>query len=122
MIGRNSPGFPDKLLALGSENGRPQVLEMVRQVNQEVGAPLDWDLIEGGGFEGHLERSDQLAFMQAGIPAVLITRGFEGSEYHTATDDPETINYEKVLHATRLTLALTQEAANREDLNLGRSR
>jgi len=119
MVGRNSPSFPDELLALGSENGRAELLEMVREVNGGVGAPLAWELIERMNPEEHLRRSDQFAFMQKGIPAILITRGFEGSEYHSATDDPETINYQKALHAARLTLALVQEAANRQDVVFG---
>ena len=120
MVGRDSPGYPANLLALRSENGGTQLLDLIRQVNEEVGAPLDWDLDERVDSQDHLERSDQFAFMKEGIPAILITRGFEGQDYHSATDDPETINYQKVLHATRLTLALVQEAANRNKLEFDR--
>jgi hypothetical protein len=123
MVGRNSPDFPDVLLALASENGRPQLLDLIREVNDAgVRAPLDWRLNEGEDPHAHVERSDQMAFMQRGIPAILITRGFMGPDYHEATDDPETINYAKILHAARLTFALTVEAANREDLGLRPSR
>jgi len=119
MVGRNSPDFPDVLLALASENGNPQLLDLIRKANDAgVGAPLDWRLNEGEDPHNHVQRSDQMAFMQRGIPAILITRGFMGPDYHEATDDPETINYEKVLQAARLTFALTVEAANREDLGL----
>lgn len=116
MVGRGSPGYPDKLLALGSENGRTGLSEMLRQVNVDVGAPLDWETSVRADIRSYLERSDQFAFMQEDIPAILITRGFDGSEYHSTTDDPETIDYGKVLHAARLVLALVQEAANREEL------
>ena len=119
MVGRNSPDFPDVLLALASENGSPQLLDLIRKANDAgVGAPLDWRLNEGEDPHNHVQRSDQMAFMQRGIPAILITRGFMGPDYHEATDDPETINYEKVLQAARLTFALTVEAANREGLGL----
>ena len=119
MVGRNSPDFPDVLLALASENGRATLLEMIRDVNDAgVGAPLDWRLNEGPDPHAHVQRSDQMAFMQKGIPAILITRGFMGPDYHEASDDPETINYEKVLHAARLTLGLAVEAANRVELGL----
>jgi hypothetical protein len=57
-----------------------------------------------------------MAFMRKGIPAILITRGFMGPDYHEASDDPETINYRKVLHAARLAFGLAVEAANRERL------
>jgi hypothetical protein len=122
MVGRNSGDFPDALLTLGSANGRAGLLEMIREVNGEVGAPLDLRLNEGDEAEGQLQRSDQFAFMQRGIPAILVTHGFTGPHYHRATDDPETINYQKVLQAARLTLALVQEAANREDVDFDGSR
>ena len=117
MVGRNSPDFPDVLLAMASENGRAPLLEMIREVNDGgVGAPLDWRLNEGPDPHNHVQRSDQMSFMQKGIPAILITRGFMGPDYHEASDDPETINYPKVVHAARLTFGLAMEAANREVL------
>ncbi|NIW35413.1 MAG: M28 family peptidase [Gemmatimonadetes bacterium] len=116
MVGRNSPDWPESLLAMGSENRRPQLLELIRDVNSRVGAELDWRLNEGSDPHNHVQRSDQLAFMQKGIPAILITRGFMGPDYHRPSDDPGTINYAKVLQATRLAYGLAAEAANREPL------
>jgi hypothetical protein len=116
MVGRNSPEFPEVLLALGSENRRPELLQLIRSVNESVGANLDWRLNEGEDPHSHVQRSDQMAFMQKDVPAILITRGFMGPDYHQASDDPETINYEKVLQAARLAFALAVEAANREVL------
>ncbi len=114
MVGRNSPEFPKALLALGSENGRPQLLRLIRNVNREVRANLDWRLNEGEDPHSHVQRSDQLVFIQKGIPAILITRGFMGPDYHQPSDDPETINYGKVLQASRLAFGLAVEAANGE--------
>ncbi len=120
MVGRNSRDFPDVLLAMGSENGRADLLEMIREVNEGgIHAPLDWRLNEGPDPHNHVQRSDQMSFMQRGIPAILITRGFMGPDYHEPSDDPDTINYEKVLHATRLTFGLAIEAANRDVLDFG---
>ncbi len=116
MVGRNSPEWPESLLAMGSENRRPELLQLIRDVNSRVGANLDWRLNEGSDPYAHVQRSDQLAFMQQGIPAILITRGFMGPDYHRPSDDPETINYPKVLQAARLTYALAVEAGNREVL------
>jgi hypothetical protein len=116
MVGRNSPEFPDVLLAMGSEHRRPELLQLIRDVNERAGATLDWRLNEGPDPHGHVQRSDQMAFMRKGIPAILITRGFMGPDYHEASDDPETINYRKVLHAARLAFGLAVEAANRERL------
>lgn len=116
MVGRNSPDFPDALLAMGSEHRRPELLQLIRDVNEHVGANLDWRLNEGSDPHNHVGRSDQRAFMDKGIPAILITRGFMGPDYHEASDDPETINYPKVLQAARLAFGLAIEAANREVL------
>jgi Zn-dependent M28 family amino/carboxypeptidase len=116
MVGRNSPDWPASLLAMGSENRRPQLLALIRDVNSRVRANLDWRLNEGSDPYAHVQRSDQLAFMQKGIPAILITRGFMGPDYHQPSDDPETINYPKVLQAARLACALALEAGNREVL------
>ena len=116
MVGRNSPEFPDVLLAMGSEHRRTELLQLIRDVNVEVGAPLDWRLNEGPDPHGHVQRSDQMAFMQKGIPAILITRGFMGPDYHQPSDDPATINYPKVVYAARLAYGLAVEAANRDVL------
>jgi Zn-dependent M28 family amino/carboxypeptidase len=116
MVGRNSPDFPDVLLAMGSEHRRPELLQLIRDVNQQVGAALDWRLNEGPDPHSHVQRSDQMAFMQQGVPAILITRGFMGPDYHEASDDPETINYPKVVQAARLAFGLAIEAANRDAL------
>jgi DNA-directed RNA polymerase specialized sigma24 family protein len=85
-------------------------LELIRDVNSRVGANLDWRLNEGEDPYAHVQRSDQVAFMQKGMPAILITRGFMGPDYHRPSDDPETINYPKVLQAARLAYALAVEA------------
>jgi hypothetical protein len=116
MVGRNSPPYPESLLALASELGRPELLELITNVNTEVGARLDMRLIEGEDPDNHVSRSDQLAFMQKNIPAILLTRGFMQPDYHRASDDPQTINYAKVLQAARLAFALAVEAANGEAL------
>jgi Zn-dependent M28 family amino/carboxypeptidase len=123
MVGRNSPDFPHVLLAMASETGRSALLQMIREVNESgVGAPLDWRLNEGPDPHAHVQRSDQMSFMQKGVPAILITRGFMGPDYHEPSDDPETINYEKVVHAARLTFALAMEVADREDVTFGARR
>jgi len=120
MVGRNSHDFPDVLLAMASENGRDELLAMIRDVNDGgVGAPLDWRLNEGPDPHAHVQRSDQMSFMQKGVPAILITRGFMGPDYHEPSDDPATINYQKVVDAARLTFGLAVEAANREDVTFG---
>jgi Zn-dependent M28 family amino/carboxypeptidase len=113
MVGRNSPDWPESLLAMASENRRPALLALIRDVNSQVEANLDWRLNKGADPHGHVQRSDQLAFMQKGIPAILLTRGFMDPDYHEPSDDPGTINYDKVTQAARLAFALAVEAGNR---------
>ncbi len=115
MVGRNSPDWPESLLVLASENRRGELLEVLRRVNARVGANLDWRLNEGQDPYSHVQRSDQLAFLQKGVPAMLITRGFMGPDYHTPTDVPGTINYEKVVQAARLAYALAAEVGNMDE-------
>jgi hypothetical protein len=117
MVGRDSEPFPDSLLAVPSEIKRPQLKELIAGVNESLGGrPVDVEKSTSAPWLGFLFGSDQFSFMKEGIPAILVTRGFMPPDYHKSSDDPETINYEKVWHAARLIYALTLEAANSKAL------
>jgi hypothetical protein len=49
-----------------------------------------------------------------GIPAVLITSGYNHPDYHKESDEPDRINYDKVVAASRLIFALAVTAADAE--------
>jgi len=113
MVGRNSAPFPGSLLAVASENRRPQLNRFIARVNESIAsAPIDFEKSNSEPWTSFLLGSDQMVFMNQGIPAILITRGFMPPDYHKASDDAETINYDKVWHAARLMYALALEAAN----------
>jgi hypothetical protein len=117
MVGRDSEPFPDSLLAVASENRRSRLNQFIARVNESItNAPIDMEKSSADPWTSFLLGSDQMVFMIYGIPAILITRGFMQPDYHRASDDAETINYEKVWHAARLMYALALEAANRDTL------
>lgn len=58
-----------------------------------------------------LRRSDQWPFIQHGVPAVWFHTGLH-PDYHTADDDAERINYEKLTRIVRLIHQVTWNVAN----------
>jgi hypothetical protein len=117
MIGRNSDPFPESLLAIASENERFQLNRLIFKVNESITkAPVDIEKSSSSPWTDFLFGSDQFCFIKEGIPAILITRGFMPPDYHQASDDADTVNYNKVWHAARLIYALALEAANSETL------
>jgi hypothetical protein len=117
MIGRNSEPFPESLLAIASEDKRAQLNKLIISVNETItNAPVDFEKSSSSPWTDFLLGSDQMCFIMEGIPAILITRGFLQPDYHRASDDADTVNYNKVWHAARLIYALALEAANSETL------
>ncbi len=59
------------------------------------------------------ERSDHYTFVKAGIPALFFFGGME-PDYHQATDTPDKIEPEKLVHVAELLRRLTLRIANAE--------
>jgi len=117
MVGRNSEPFPESLLAIASENKRSQLNKFIIEVNESLTkAAIDIEKSSSSPWTSFLLGSDQMCFIMKGIPAILITRGFLQPDYHQASDDADTINYNKVWQAARLIYTLALEAANSETL------
>ena len=117
MVGRDSEPFPESLLAVASENKRSRLNQFIARVNESIThAPIDMEKSSSDPWTNFLLGSDQMVFIIHGIPAILITRGFLQPDYHKASDDAETINYEKVWHAARLMYVLALESANSNTL------
>lgn len=117
MVGRNSEPFPESLLAIASENKRSQLNKFIVRVNESIAkVPIDINNSSSSPWTNFLLGSDQLCFIKEGIPAILITRGFLQPDYHRASDDADTINYNKVWQAARLMYTLALEAANSDTL------
>jgi Zn-dependent M28 family amino/carboxypeptidase len=96
------------------------LLAEVERANEAIGLELDT------GHDNHptaiLRRSDQWPFLQRGVPAVLFTTGFH-PDYHTPSDDPERIDYEKMERILRLVHRLSWNLAQQDErpqMNPGR--
>jgi hypothetical protein len=104
MIGRSAP---DTVIAIGQEY---TTLEAVlRSIADRPGLGLT--IIEDPEPEKmFFFRSDQLSFIQQGIPAVFFTTG-DHPDYHRQSDRPERINADKLARIARLGFHLAFEIA-----------
>ncbi len=114
MVGRNSTRFPESILVLASEKDRQGLLEMIKRATDDIGCPIIDLRLHDSDSGAHAVRGDQINFESEGIPWVLVTRGFMGPDYHRPSDDPETVNYDKVVWSSKLMYALLREAGNAE--------
>ena len=97
---------------LTSENHREELLEIVKKAAADISCEnLDLRLHDEDQWS-HGMRSDQSNFERKGIPYILVTRGFMQPDYHRPSDDPETINYDKVTMSSRLMYAMMKLAAD----------
>jgi Zn-dependent M28 family amino/carboxypeptidase len=104
MVGRTSR---DTVIAIGQEYSTlQQVLERV------VARPgLGLAVIEDPEPEKmFFFRSDQLSFIQRGIPAIFFTTG-DHDDYHRPSDRPERIDNDKLARVARLAFHVAYEIA-----------
>jgi hypothetical protein len=104
MVGRN---HPDTVIAIGQEYS---TLEgVIRRIQNRPGLGLT--IIEDPEPEKmFFFRSDQLSFIQRGIPAVFFTTG-DHEDYHKQSDRPELIDNDKLARIARLAFHLAYEIA-----------
>ncbi len=118
MVGRDSPQHPDSLLGIAPHIKRVQLEEFMEKANESI-AKVKLKTSENGAYiEGHYGSSDEAMFHIRGIPSVLIINGYPQPDYHTTSDDPDKIDYHRVVEAGRLIYALVATAANDETLDL----
>jgi hypothetical protein len=104
MVGRTSP---DTIIAIGQEYSTLEGL--IRRIADRPGIGLT--IIEDPEPEKmFFFRSDQLSFIQRGIPAVFFTTG-DHPDYHQQSDLPERIDDEKLARVARLAFHLALEIA-----------
>jgi len=77
----------------------PALKAAVELANRRFGLRLKMDL--DNNVSNLLRRSDQWPFLQRGVPAIWFHTGLH-SDYHTANDRPEKIEYEKMERIARL--------------------
>lgn len=114
MVGGNCEPFPDSLLGISPDNLKLELAGFIETTNKNiVKANLKTSLDDGvpGDYFGG---SDEVVFYTRGIPAVLITSGYNHPNYHKESDEPDKVNYDKVVVASRLIFALAVTAADAE--------
>lgn len=104
MVGRNAP---DTLIAIGQEHSTLEAV--IRRVANRPGLGLN--IIEDPEPEKmFFFRSDQLSFIQRGIPAVFFTTG-DHEDYHQQSDRPGRIDTDKLARVARLAFHVAYEIA-----------
>jgi hypothetical protein len=104
MVGRN---HPDTVIAIGQEYSTLE--DVIRRVAERPGIGLT--VIEDPEPEKmFFFRSDQLSFIQRGIPAVFFTTG-DHEDYHQQSDRPERIDHDKLARVARLAFHVAYEIA-----------
>jgi hypothetical protein len=108
MIGRGGPGEepgggPDYLQLIGWRRLSNQLGDVIESVNRSRAQPFKFDLQYDA--TGHPEqfycRSDHYMYARYGIPIAFFSTGGHG-DYHQVTDEPQYIDYTKLLNVTQL--------------------
>jgi Zn-dependent M28 family amino/carboxypeptidase len=106
MIGRNSP---DTTVAIGQDySSLGPTMQAVNQRHPELKLTVAPDLWPD---ENLFVRSDHFNFAKAEIPAIFFTSGLH-ADYHKPSDEPETIDNDKLVRTARLLFYLGNEVAN----------
>lgn len=120
MIGRGGVGDlpnggPAYLELVGSRRLSTQLGDLVEEVNRKRGFGFRFDY--GMDADGHplniYCRSDHWNYARFGIPVTFFTSGGH-SDYHMLTDEPQYIEYDKMVRVVRLIGSVAEEVANRD--------
>ncbi|HSH45914.1 MAG TPA: M20/M25/M40 family metallo-hydrolase, partial [Longimicrobiales bacterium] len=105
MIGRNAP---DTVIGIGQEYSSLQdVLQGITTERPELGLNV---VLDQKPEEMLFFRSDQLAFIQKGVPAVFFTTDLH-EDYHAPSDEPAKIDNDKASRVARLAFYLAHRVA-----------
>ena len=111
QIGRSDPAAGQRRThyVVGSAQVTPDLKTLIASVNaRTVKWPLDFE-----SQEGSMNGSDHFSLHGLGIPTAFFFSG-RHAELHAPTDDPETIDYEKVQRISQLAFEVIAELGNRE--------
>jgi hypothetical protein len=113
MMGRNAP---DSAALLGSTPPHMNSSDLVKtalaanQAGPKFKLDTEWD--KPTHPEGWYFRSDHLPYARLGIPAIMYTSVLH-VDYHTPRDEPQRIDYNKLLHMTQWMYLTGWAVANR---------
>jgi len=106
MIGRNAP---DTVVAIGQDySSLGPAAQRVAGAHPELGLTVAPDLWPE---EQLFFRSDHFSFAAQEIPAIFFTTGLH-DDYHRPSDEPETIDNDKLTRVARLLFRLAYDLAN----------
>ncbi|HEV2150167.1 MAG TPA: M28 family peptidase [Longimicrobiaceae bacterium] len=110
MIGRN---HPDSVFLVGSRRISTQLGAAVEAANARQPRPmvLDYSWDAPGHPEQIFCRSDHYSYARYGIPVTFFTTGLH-EDYHKPSDEPDTIDYEKLARVARLISTIAGDVAN----------
>ncbi|MFC2165997.1 M28 family peptidase [Acidobacteriota bacterium] len=112
MIGRKSNGMPDVVYIVAEGAKKDSLFDIAKRTNEaRIHADIDFSLNEMD-LDGHILRCDLRPFLFKNITSLLFTRGFMSPVYHHPKDDADTLNYDKILKASRLLYLVLSEAGN----------
>ena len=105
MISRNAP---DTVIGIGQEYSTLQTtLDEIQEHHPELGLNV---ILDNMPEENLFFRSDQLAFIREGVPAVFFTTGLH-EDYHQVSDEPATVDNDKAARVARLGFLLAYHIA-----------
>ena len=114
VVGSNCDPYPNSLLGISPDKLKLELAQFMETANKET-ANVDLKTYLKEGVPGdYFGGSDEVMFSMRGIPAVLVTSGYNYPDYHKESDDPDRIDYNKVMMASRLIFALAVAAADTE--------
>jgi hypothetical protein len=106
MVGRNAP---DTTVAIGQDySSLGPTMQAVNKAHPELKLTVAPDLWPE---ENLFVRSDHFNFAKAEIPAIFFTSGLH-EDYHKPSDEPETIDNDKLARTARLLFYLGYDVAN----------
>jgi Zn-dependent M28 family amino/carboxypeptidase len=105
MIGRNAP---DTVVAIGQDySSLGPSIQGIARAHPELGLTVAPDLWPE---EQLFFRSDHFSFAVREVPAIFFTTGLH-DDYHRPSDEPETIDYDKLTRVARLLFRFAHELA-----------
>ncbi len=98
---------------VGSRRLSTELGDLVERVNikKRVGLRFDYSLDADGHPQNIYCRSDHYEYARYGIPVVFFTTGGH-ADYHQVTDEPQYINYNRIVQISSLVTSAATEIAN----------